>query len=98
MTSASVEPNFVVCPRFGGETTVTVSWTTVNAAAVGVLLIVDGGLDFRGDGGPRGSVPVTIPCNGKQQHLVVKASREANQTSATGPAVDVFVNEGLEGT
>jgi hypothetical protein len=98
--SASVEPNFVVCPKFGGETTVTVTYETANAGAVSIGFVgVDGrpGGAVKGEGA-KNSAAISIPCNGKQQQLILQAFLVSAGEGETGPPFNVFVNEGIEGT
>jgi hypothetical protein len=50
VVSASVQPTYVICPKFGGETTVTLTWNTANAMGIAFGFIgVEGQLG--GEGG-----------------------------------------------
>ena len=98
VVSASVTPTYVICPRFGGETTVTLTWDTANATNVAIGIIqADGSKSGQTGGQPRDSHAYTIPCNGKQQKLFVLPYRNTDPVTQ-GADVYVFVGEGIEGT
>lgn len=99
ITSASVTPDYVVCPKFGGDTTVTVTYQSENASRVLLTVVISDppSNGWHAEGGAYDSVAVVIPCNGTQQTVSLFPDA-IHGPGPAGEALFLVVNEGIEGT
>ena len=88
-----------MCPKFGGDTTVTVTYQSENASRVILSVVISDppSSEQRGQGGAFDSVAIVIPCNGTQQTVSLFPDAIRGPGLA-GEALLLVVNEGIEGT
>lgn len=101
LTNVMANPNFATCPVFGGDTQTNITWDSVNATSVQMAVFTPSNGQYMSLGdspAAQGGTTVTIPCNGKQQHLIAVAKLIVTGQPEQTDQVDVYVNEGIQGT